>query len=349
MLGVTVEHSAEMDKLAEALATAQGNMKNPEKDAENPRLRTRYASLAAIRDACVPPLSEQGIAVTQLIGADEDSVESTLALWHKSGQWLKTTMRLPVLPLARQGEAVPVGDPLTAQAYGLTISYLRRYQLMAVCNLVGEQDDDGEGQARRGADPRGNEQRRPLGPANPGRQQVPATTTRPVSQAPIPAPAPSLLSEIGTILGEVWRPLGAGFYKAACFQAFGCDSMKLKEQTESTLTQGMATFRYLTEEMRKEKVKPSTHPDTWMSMKMRARVDSTTYDPLGELPWSVLREHQANAALPTPLLEDISFCLLAGAKATPETAAGLEEQAEQLAGKVMEWLDSIAETKAATA
>ena len=69
MLGVTIDHSEQMNELAEALAMAQSNMKNPEKDALNPRLRTRYSSMAAIRDACVPQLSAQGIAVTQLLGA----------------------------------------------------------------------------------------------------------------------------------------------------------------------------------------------------------------------------------------------------------------------------------------
>src|SRR5262249_40756856 len=98
----------------------------------NPHFRTRYASLAAVRDAVIPPLAAEGIAVTQLPSTPEPGwIVVTTGLWHGSGQYLCTTLRMPV----------PKDDP---QGYGTALTYARRYSLQAMGCVAGDEDDDAE-------------------------------------------------------------------------------------------------------------------------------------------------------------------------------------------------------------
>jgi hypothetical protein len=136
-----VERSVQIGALMGALARAQAHMSNPGCDSTNPHFRNRYASLATVRDAVLPALNAEGIAVTQLPTTPAAGwVAVTTGLWHQSGQYLCTTMRLPV----------PKPDP---QGYGSAITYARRYALQALVCVAGDEDDDGEslrttGQAR---------------------------------------------------------------------------------------------------------------------------------------------------------------------------------------------------------
>ena len=57
--------SDSIGKLAEALAAAQGEMKNAPLNKVNPHFKSKFADLASIRDASTPALSKHGIAVTQ--------------------------------------------------------------------------------------------------------------------------------------------------------------------------------------------------------------------------------------------------------------------------------------------
>lgn len=131
-----IERSSQVALLMTALARAQAQMTNPAFDSSNPHYRTRYASLAAVREAITPALTAHGIALTQLIASQAGEVVCTTVLWHTSGQYLSSTLRLPV------------GKP-DAQGYGGAITYARRYSLMGICNVAGEEDDDGESAAGR--------------------------------------------------------------------------------------------------------------------------------------------------------------------------------------------------------
>lgn len=118
--------------ISEALAKAQAEMLNPEFDSQNPHFRSRFASLASVRNAVVPVLAKHGIAVTQNILATESGISCTTTLSHGSGQQM--VFGPLVLPAAQT----------TAQGFGSAATYARRYQLMAVAAVAGEDDDDAE-------------------------------------------------------------------------------------------------------------------------------------------------------------------------------------------------------------
>lgn len=125
-----MERSEQMAELITALAKAQAEMRNPGYDSTNPHFRTRYASLAAVRDAVIPPLAANGLAITQLVTTEGEEVVCQTILWHASGQFLSETLRMPV-------------SKTDAQGYGGAITYARRYALQAMCNVSGDEDEDG--------------------------------------------------------------------------------------------------------------------------------------------------------------------------------------------------------------
>lgn len=117
--------------IATALARAQGEMKAAIKDSENPHFRSRYATLAAVWDACRLPLSTNNIAVLQSVESPPDGVSVTTRLVHSSGEWIEFGPL--IIPLDKQ----------TAQSIGSGTSYARRYGLAAAVGITSEDDDDG--------------------------------------------------------------------------------------------------------------------------------------------------------------------------------------------------------------
>jgi hypothetical protein len=127
-----IEHSQDITKLSEALNLAQAEMKGVQKDSKNPHFKNSYASLEAVIDTSKPVLNKHGLAFTQAPGALVDgAVEITTMLMHNSGQWIRSTLHMPVVKRDPQG----VGSAIT---YGL------RYSLMAVLGVPPTDDDDGE-------------------------------------------------------------------------------------------------------------------------------------------------------------------------------------------------------------
>jgi hypothetical protein len=117
--------------LAESLAKAQAEMSNPKFDKTNPHFKNKFASLAAVRDAVIPALAKHGIACVQDVYTDQDGkVACKTHLLHSSGE------RAIYGPLT-----MPVSKA-DAQGFGSAATYARRYHLMAVANVVGDEDDD---------------------------------------------------------------------------------------------------------------------------------------------------------------------------------------------------------------
>lgn len=149
-----MKRSESIGQLAAALAAAQGEYLPVQKDAVNPHLQNRYATLAALVAATRPALSKQGLAVTQTYGEDTDSrmvVIETLLMHGASGEWILSTARFAV---AEQRGLNPL------QQVGVVAAYLRRYGYAAITGVtVAEDDDDGAGmtttaaQTRRQAEP----------------------------------------------------------------------------------------------------------------------------------------------------------------------------------------------------
>lgn len=120
-------------EFATALVRAQTAVSNVAKDAANPHFRSRYASLAVVRDAVYPAFNSVGIAIIQTPHTGENgavSVETILV--HESGEIIEFA-----------GPAVIPSKP-DAQGVGSCITYLRRYNLLAITGIApADEDDDG--------------------------------------------------------------------------------------------------------------------------------------------------------------------------------------------------------------
>jgi hypothetical protein len=136
-----MQKSESIGELAKALAVAQGEIQNAKKDSENPFFRSKYADLAAVREACQGPLSKNGLAVIQTpkttLTEDHTIISVETLLCHSSGEWISEEL-----------SAIPVKtDP---QGIGSCITYLRRYALSAVAGVASE-DDDGNAASQNGS------------------------------------------------------------------------------------------------------------------------------------------------------------------------------------------------------
>lgn len=127
---------SELNEIAKALATAQCEMGNPKLDSMNPHFKSRFASLAAVRDAVVPVTSKHGLFVAQNLTNTERGIACTTIITHTSGQ------QMVFGPLE-----MPALKP-DAQGLGSAATYARRYALMAAFNIVGDTDDDANAAVR---------------------------------------------------------------------------------------------------------------------------------------------------------------------------------------------------------
>ncbi len=125
-----IKSSIEIDKLAEALCSAQMEFKPILKTSLNPHFNKKYADLSAIIEATREALSKYGLAVMQFPMISEGRVIVVTRLLHKCGQWIEGALSLKV------GADTPQGA-------GSAITYGRRYGMAALLNVSAEDDDDG--------------------------------------------------------------------------------------------------------------------------------------------------------------------------------------------------------------
>lgn len=120
-----------MKEIAIALIKAQSEMADAKKNATNPFLKNSYADLNAIREAVIPVLNENKIAVLQpMVEINGEMYIKTLLL-HESGETIESITKIIV---SKQNDA---------QSQGSGITYARRYGLQSLLN-VGAVDDDGQ-------------------------------------------------------------------------------------------------------------------------------------------------------------------------------------------------------------
>lgn len=120
-------------EIAAALAAAQCEMQNAAANSKNPDFHSKYADLGSVRNACVPVLARNGIALTQIIERDGDNLLTlSTTLLHKSGEWISSEFPLP--------EKLLEENP---QMFGSALSYARRYSLGSICGIATDHDDDG--------------------------------------------------------------------------------------------------------------------------------------------------------------------------------------------------------------
>jgi hypothetical protein len=123
--------SAQVNELYAALAKAQGEFAEADKDANNPYFKSKYATLAENVRASRPALSKHGLSVTQKPLVINGTDYLVTKLCHSSGQW--TEARASIKP-AKQD----------IQGWGSYVTYLRRYCYASICGVITGDDDDGE-------------------------------------------------------------------------------------------------------------------------------------------------------------------------------------------------------------
>lgn len=181
-VATTHSMSADIGALALALAKAQAEVKGALKDADNPFFKSKYADLDSAWKACREALSKNELAVIQTPFTSHNNVGVVTILAHSSGQWIQGRIDVPPAKY-------------DAQSAGSTITYLRRYALMAMVGIAPEDDDGNQASGRGGR-----------ASATGGPQPV-----SPPAQAAAP---PSYTQEEYATAKAVWQPLVAAIKSA---------------------------------------------------------------------------------------------------------------------------------------
>ena len=99
------------------------------KKSTNPFFKSGYADLHEVISSTFPHLSKYGLSVTQGNEVISGAVCVTTTLLHKSGQWIRSRIKVPM-------------SKVDAQGVGSATTYGRRYGLAAMVG-VAQKDDDG--------------------------------------------------------------------------------------------------------------------------------------------------------------------------------------------------------------
>lgn len=129
------EQSAKPDRSAiySALAKAQLEIRNAEKNVDNDFTKKPYADIASVLDAVREPLAKNGIALFQMTADISTSMLGirTVLAHGESGQTIEDLITM----------SPPKLDP---QGIGSCRTYMRRYAILALCAIAGANDDDAE-------------------------------------------------------------------------------------------------------------------------------------------------------------------------------------------------------------
>lgn len=123
-----MEKSQSIKSIAGALLVFHMKVESIKKDASNPFFKSKYASLSNILENIQVPLSESGLAFSQ-IPTGEGGL-TTILVHAESGEYI-------------MGEYIMKPAKTDPQSLGSAITYQRRYALCAILGLNIEDDDDG--------------------------------------------------------------------------------------------------------------------------------------------------------------------------------------------------------------
>ena len=174
-----------IDKLAAALAKAQGEFQVVPKSGRNPHLNNVYATLDDIINTVRGPLATHGLAFTQLLGSNGGFTLRTI-LMHESGQYLESTTHISAGAGNRGVNEL--------QALGSAITYMKRYALGAMLGVSTDGDTDGEGPKAK-KEQQAQRQARPAPTAKAGSGKSASEGTKPGAQAGPTITAPGKLLE----------------------------------------------------------------------------------------------------------------------------------------------------------
>jgi hypothetical protein len=103
------------------------------KDAKNPHFKNTYITLGKLLEVVCPVLTSKGVLLTQTpttVGGD-------------GGPGLWTSLTHLESGTSVDGKVPLMLEKNNPQGLGSAITYLRRYALMSMLNLVADEDDDG--------------------------------------------------------------------------------------------------------------------------------------------------------------------------------------------------------------
>lgn len=126
-----MKKSDSIAELAKALASFQGEVKQPLKDKDNPFFKSKYVPLESVVEAITDVAPKHGLSFIQYPVNQDNKVGIITLLMHSSGEFIETE------PIFAQ-PAKP-----DAQATGSVITYLKRYSLSAIFGITSDEDDDG--------------------------------------------------------------------------------------------------------------------------------------------------------------------------------------------------------------
>jgi hypothetical protein len=161
--------SEKFDKIATALAEAQGEIGPAIKDRTNPAFKSMYATFASVREACRIPLASRKVALIQVLTDGPKGLRLVTELLH-GDQWIRSEVAI---------NATVTADPRALQGLGSIESYVRRYVLLGMLGIATDDDDDGNG----AGGPGGNNQNNNGYGNNNDRQQAPPQQPRQQQQS----------------------------------------------------------------------------------------------------------------------------------------------------------------------
>lgn len=132
-MGDKIENETLREGFMDDLIKLQTEIHNPTNTATNPFLKSKYAPLNEILNMVRPLCNKHNFFLFQDIGGDGEFINVRTQLIHLSGQILQS-MDLEIKP-----------DKKGIQGAGAAITYMRRYQLLSLLGIAGEDDNDGEG------------------------------------------------------------------------------------------------------------------------------------------------------------------------------------------------------------
>jgi len=143
-----VGHDQSRRLFNQAMADAQSEMLPVVRDAKNSHLGNKYAKLETIDAAMRPIYTRHGFSVRfgSAPAPTEGYIRITCTVAHAGGYFEENYLDAPIANLGSQGGRTATTG---VQAVGSAVTYLRRYLLGMVFNIVlADEDDDGEGTRR---------------------------------------------------------------------------------------------------------------------------------------------------------------------------------------------------------
>ena len=120
-----------MKEIFGAFTKAQSHFNKAVKDSTNPLYKSKYANIESVIDAISTSLGANGLAFVQTISSENSSWYLCTRLIHESGEYFDS----PKVEIIIQDKNNP-------QRFGASLTYFRRYSLMAFFGIP-DTDDDG--------------------------------------------------------------------------------------------------------------------------------------------------------------------------------------------------------------